>query len=32
MVAGWIHDIATVQELLDRLRAEAEAIIGQHHA
>jgi hypothetical protein len=32
MVAGWIHDIPTVQELLDRLRAEAEAIIGQRHA
>ena len=29
MVAGLIHDIPTCQELIDRIMAEAEAIIGQ---
>ena len=29
MVAGLIHDIPTVKELIDRIMAEAEAIIGQ---
>jgi nitronate monooxygenase len=32
MVAGLIHDIPTVQELVDRIMAEAEAIIGQRLA
>jgi nitronate monooxygenase len=29
MVAGLIDDIPTVKELIDRIMAEAEAIIGQ---
>jgi NAD(P)H-dependent flavin oxidoreductase YrpB (nitropropane dioxygenase family) len=29
MVAGLIHDVPTVKELVDRIMAEAEAIIGQ---
>jgi len=32
MVAGLIHDIPTVQELIDRIMAEAEALIGQRLA
>ena len=32
MVAGLIHDIPTCQELIDRIMAEAEAIIGQRLA
>jgi NADH:quinone reductase (non-electrogenic) len=32
MVAGLIHDIPTVRELIDRIMAEAEAIIGQRLA
>jgi len=32
MVAGLIHDIPTVKELVDRIMAEAEAIIGQRLA
>jgi nitronate monooxygenase len=32
MVAGLIHDIPTVQELIDRIMAEAEAIITQRLA
>jgi nitronate monooxygenase len=29
MVAGLIHDIPTVKELVDRIMAEAEAIIRE---
>jgi nitronate monooxygenase len=29
MVAGLIHDVPTVQVLIDRIMAEAEAIIRQ---
>ena len=29
MVAGLIHDVPTVKELVDRIMAEAETIIGQ---
>ena len=29
MVAGLIHDIPTVRELIDRIMAEAETIIRQ---
>jgi NADH:quinone reductase (non-electrogenic) len=32
MVAGLIHDIPTVKELIDRIMAEAEALIGQRLA
>jgi nitronate monooxygenase len=32
MVAGLIHDIPTVKELIDRIMAEAEAIIAQRLA
>jgi NAD(P)H-dependent flavin oxidoreductase YrpB (nitropropane dioxygenase family) len=32
MVAGLIHDVPTVKELIDRIIAEAEAIIGQRLA
>ncbi len=32
MVAGLIHDVPTVKELIDRIMAEAEAIIGQRLA
>lgn len=32
MVAGLIHDVPTVQQLIDRIMAEAEAIIGQRLA
>ncbi|MBC7956322.1 MAG: nitronate monooxygenase [Cytophagales bacterium] len=32
MVAGLIHDVPTVQELIDRIMAEANAIIGQRLA
>jgi NADH:quinone reductase (non-electrogenic) len=32
MVAGLIHDIPTVQELIDRIMAEAEALIGERLA
>jgi nitronate monooxygenase len=32
MVAGLIHDIPTVQELIDRIMAEADAIIAQRLA
>ena len=32
MVAGLIHDIPTCQELIDRIMAEAEAIIGKRLA
>ncbi|MFO1326688.1 MAG: nitronate monooxygenase family protein [Rubrivivax sp.] len=32
MVAGLIHDVPTCQELIDRIMAEAEAIIGQRLA
>ena len=29
MVAGLIHDVPTVKQLIDRIMAEAEATIGQ---
>ena len=29
MVAGLIHDVPTVRELIDRIKAEAESIIRQ---
>ena len=29
MVAGLIHDVPTVQELIDRIMREAEEIIGK---
>jgi nitronate monooxygenase len=32
MVAGLIHDVPTVKELIDRIMAEAEGIIGQRLA
>jgi nitronate monooxygenase len=32
MVAGLIHDIPTVKELIERIMAEAEALIGQRLA
>jgi NAD(P)H-dependent flavin oxidoreductase YrpB (nitropropane dioxygenase family) len=32
MVAGLIHDVPTVKELIDRIMAEAETIIGQRLA
>ena len=32
MVAGLIHDVPTVKELIDRIMAEAEALIGQRLA
>jgi nitronate monooxygenase len=32
MVAGLIHDVPTCKELIDRIMAEAEAIIGQRLA
>lgn len=32
MVAGLIHDVPTVKELIDRIMAEAEAIIGRRLA
>ena len=32
MVAGLIHDIPTVKELIDRIMVEANAIIGQRLA
>jgi nitronate monooxygenase len=32
IVAGLIHDIPTVEELIDRIMAEAEAILGQRLA
>jgi nitronate monooxygenase len=32
MVAGLIHDIPTVKELIDRTMSEAEAIIGRRLA
>jgi hypothetical protein len=32
MVAGLVHDIPTVKELIDRIMAEAEGIIGQRLA
>jgi NADH:quinone reductase (non-electrogenic) len=32
MVAGLIHDIPTVQELIDRIMAEAEALITRRLA
>jgi NADH:quinone reductase (non-electrogenic) len=32
MVAGLIHDVPTVKQLVDRIMAEAEAIIGQRLA
>ena len=32
MVAGLIHDVPTVKELIDRIMAQAEAIIGQRLA
>jgi len=32
MVAGLIHDVPTVKELIDRIMAEAEGIIRQRLA
>ena len=32
MVAGLIHDVPTVKELIDRIMAQAEAIIGERLA
>jgi nitronate monooxygenase len=32
MVAGLIHDVPTCKQLIDRIMAEAEAIIGQRLA
>jgi nitronate monooxygenase len=32
MVAGLIHDVPTVRELIDRIMAEAETIIGRRLA
>jgi nitronate monooxygenase len=32
MVAGLIHDVPTVKELIDRVMSEAEAIITQRLA
>jgi nitronate monooxygenase len=32
MVAGLIHDVPTARELIDRIMAEAEGIIGQRLA
>ena len=32
MVAGLIHDVPTVKELIDRIMSEAEQIIGQRLA
>ena len=32
MVAGLIHDIPTVKELIDRIMAEAEAILRERRA
>ena len=32
MVAGLIHDVPTCKELIDRIMAEAEAIIGERLA
>jgi nitronate monooxygenase len=32
MVAGLIHDIPTVKELIDRIMVEANTIIGQRLA
>jgi nitronate monooxygenase len=32
MVAGLIHDVPTVKELIDRIMAEAQAIITQRLA
>lgn len=32
MVAGLIHDVPTVHELIDRIMAEAEAIITERLA
>ena len=32
MVAGLIHDVPTVKELIDRIMAEADALIAQRLA